>query len=191
MLSTVAYLKGHLGIPESDTSKDTLLSFLIAGASKYVESQTGRVFELQEFTEVHSGDDQVQLVLKQYPVTEISSLVVNSEEVDIEAETSAGDLVIDDGGVIVRRDGFRKGLKNVRVVYSAGYVPRVDDEESGEPPNLPEDLELAVLRIAARVYERRTAEGTVSVSPGSFSVQYQRDLDQDIIDTLQKYKKFR
>lgn len=184
MLSSVANLKAHVGIPSSDTSKDVLLGTILRGASKYIANQCNRSFELLERTEFYDGSGGDQLFLNNFPVTEIAEVKINDSVLTLNDEG----LIIENSSVF-RRNGWPQGRKNISVTYSAGYITYTD-EESGETPNVPEDLELITIRIAARVYERRTAEGVGSVSPGGFTAQFAAAIDSDIIEVINYYRKF-
>ena len=191
MLSTVAKVKAHVGIKESDTSKDAILEVILKGASKWIENKTGRNFELLERTEFYDGAGTDELFLNQYPIDEVTEIKLSGTAIDMDAETANDNLIIDETmGSIFRRSGWPEGRKNISVKYTAGYV-LPDTDESGETPNLPEDLELAAIRLTARVYERRTAEGVTSVSPASFSANFASDVDSDIMATINHYRKLK
>ena len=196
MLSTVERLKTHLGIPLADTSKDAKLEKILKGASAYAERQCSRSFGVAVHTEKHDGDDSVDLQLRQFPIADENSggesgivVTIDGETIDLDAEIEARQASVDRGAGIVTRDrGFAEGNQNVEVTYTAGYV-LPSDESDAEPQTLPEDLELAVLRLAARVYERSTAEGATNVNAGSFSVAYAKEMDPEIHATLDTHAK--
>jgi hypothetical protein len=189
MLSTVAKVKAHVGILESDTSKDALLLTILKGTSKYIESLCSREFDLLERTEFYDGINGDELPLNQYPVSEISELKINGSTIDISAETAANILILDEkSGMLFRRYGFCTGRKTISVKYTAGYI-LPDTTESGEESTLPEDIELLAIRLAARVYERRTAEGVTSVSPASFTASFSSSIDSDMMETINRYRK--
>ncbi|MDD4410079.1 MAG: hypothetical protein PHW52_05515, partial [Candidatus Pacebacteria bacterium] len=88
-------------------------------------------------------------------------------------------------GIIERNSGWTSGFKNIEVKYSAGFT--LPDEESGGDYTLPEDIILAVKRMSARIYEKRTAEGISSAE----NISYKDFLDEDIKSTMSSYYKFR
>jgi hypothetical protein len=73
-LTTLCRVKGVLEIPESDTTKDSLLRQLITEVSGLVEEVCGRKFGTATYTEFYSGDNSSMLVLAQRPVTAIVNL---------------------------------------------------------------------------------------------------------------------
>jgi len=195
MLSTLAKLKAHLGIPESDTSKDTKLTTLLEGSSEYIQGQTARKFELQSYSMKLSGNGTDELVLPQYPLLtdgeEISITELLLDDVNILSEIASGDIDVDaEAGILYRSAGWYAGRRNIEISFSAGYV-LPGESGSGDAPDLPKDLELAAIRLAARVYERSTAEGTSSVSPSSYSVSYKDAVDPEIQETIARHARVR
>lgn len=197
MLSTVTKLKRHLGLPAADLTKNPLLETLLAGSSAYIEGQTARKLSLQEHTLKLSGDGTDTLMLPQYPimvddaVPAITALTL--DDVNILAEIAAGDIDVDaETGILYRDAGWREGRRNITITFSAGYeLPSVDESGDDNAENVPEDLEMAAIRLAARVYERRTAEGVANASPASFSVTYKDAIDEDIQEVIGRYSRMR
>ena len=74
-LTTLADLKTYLGI--SDSSEDALLNLLIADADAAILGYIGRTIEQATLTEYYSGDGTQMLVLKQRPVTAVTSVHVD------------------------------------------------------------------------------------------------------------------
>jgi hypothetical protein len=100
MLSTVAKLKAHLGIPAADTSKDTLLETLLKGSSAYIETETHRKLGLQEHDVKLDGPGGDMLTLPQYPVAEIATLEIDDQEVaedNIDLDAEAGIVYLESG----------------------------------------------------------------------------------------------
>lgn len=197
-LTTRNKVKRHLGIPLSNTTKDAIIDQIIPGVSGFIEAQTNRKFGVEEYTEIRDGEGFDEMVLRQYPIVDVISLTINGSAVDLDQEEEDESFILDrEEGSIYREAGFSAGRKNIKVVYTAGYAAPEDDdesgagEESGSGDELPSALEAAAIRLSARVYERRTAEGVSSVSPGSFSVQYKDAVDADIVSVLESFKKRR
>jgi len=202
MLSTIAKLKAHLGIPAADTSKDAKLTTILSGASTYIEGQTARKFAAQVHRLKLSGDGSDELVLPQYPIVNAGTdadpdpaiTTLKLDGVDILAEIAAGTIEVDlEAGILYRENDWREDKRNIEIVYSAGFsLPSDESGESGvSAGNVPEDLEMAVLRLAARIYERSTAEGVQSVSAGSFSTTYKDAVDEDIKQTIARHSRLR
>lgn len=198
-LTTLEKVKNHLGIPEAETSKDAKLREIIDGVSEYIEGQTSRKFGAQIYTFKLSGDGSDELVLPQFPVIQdgddvaITSLTM--DDVDIFSEIASGNIDVDaESGILYRKTGWTNGRRNIVITYAAGYMtPDESSLESGltGAADLPKDLVLATTRIVARIYERSTAEGVASASPGSFSVSYKDSTDEELIATIGKYARAR
>lgn len=92
--------------------------------------------ELKEKTEVYNGNGELNLVLKRYPVTLLSSLKFSGEEVD---DTTY--YVQEDTGIIERSVAFPRWHKIISVQYTAGW----DDT------NIPIDLKYAVYDLACKI----------------------------------------
>ena len=196
-LTTLAKLKEHIGIPSSNTDKDSLLASIITGVSSFIEEHTHRKFAVTEYTEIIDGGNFDEIFLKQYPIREVLTLTINSAPIDLDSGEEDGTIIITkESGAIYKASGFGSGRKAVKIVYTAGYNDPSDEEESGDSvssdyEDLPVAIQTAATRLAARVYERRTAEGVSSTSAGSFSVQYKDAVDSDVSGVLDSYKKIR
>ena len=197
-LTTRSKVKAHLGIPRANTSKDSIIDQIIDGVSGFIETQTHRNFAIKEYTEVLDGTPYDEIFLKEYPLRDVLTLKINGVEIDIDAEEEAETIIIDkEVGSVYRENGFGSGRKSLRITYEAGFnLPEENDEsgneESGETgENLPDAIEAAAIRLTARVYERRTAEGVSSVSGDSMSVNYKDAVDADVISIIEAHTKRR
>lgn len=187
-LTTIAAVKTHLGLPADDSSQNAKIAALIEGVSALVETSCRRTFSRAEYTAKIDGDGDQEILLPQFPLLELTGISIDGTAVDIDAEIAAGDITIDEpAGIVFREAGFRRGRQNVVVTFEAGYTLPQEDEESGAAPTLPRDLQLAVNRICARIYERSTAEGVGTVSPDRFQVQYKDSFDPEIQATLDAF----
>lgn len=199
-LTTLRKVKQHIGIPSSNTTKDDLLEQIIDGVSAFIETTTHREFGVKEYREVLDGTDDDEIFLKEYPLVDVLSITINgNEDLDLDAEEEAETVIIDkETGSVFRQYGFGSGRKGLRISYTAGYnLPEASDEsgvdgyESGADENLPAAIEAAAIRLSARVYERRTAEGVSSVSPTGISITYKDAIDADITTILDSFTKRR
>lgn len=199
-LTTLRKVKQHIGIPSSNTTKDAILEQIIEGVSAFIETTTHRVFGVQEYREVRDGTDDDEIFLPQYPIVDVLSITINgNQDLDLDAEEEAETVMIDkEVGSIFRQYGFGSGRKALRISYTAGFnLPEASDEsgpetyESGADNDLPAAIESAAIRLSARVYERRTAEGVASVSPTGISITYRDAVDADITTILDSFTKRR
>ena len=101
---------------------DPLLSRMIAACSTFIESWLNRIIAAQEYTEMLNGNDRDTLFLENYPVTAINSLKIDGHIIAQRGELpSSGGYVFDNNELYLDGGYFTKGIKNVKVVYTAGY----------------------------------------------------------------------
>jgi hypothetical protein len=115
--------------------------------------------------------------LNNYPVTDFISIerrtggFASPVWMDLDAEDY---LVSEDDGTIQMLLPY-PGIKNIRVTYKAGFT------------EIPEGLQLAVLRLVAKVYNRRNSEGFKQEDTGGARVIWEglkEDGVNDEIDEL-------
>jgi len=129
MLTTLDDLKTALGI--TDDTHDDQLNMLINQASAFLERLTGRKFELADYTELHDGPLTQDLVLNQWPIVQVYSILdtfkgVEITNFDISVKGYIGVVFKDDGWI---RRGYPYGLaydhrfpsRYLKVSYQAGY----------------------------------------------------------------------
>lgn len=76
-LTTLAAVKAQAGISASDTSRDFQLKSFIDGVSSLMKRQLMRDIENQEYVEFHSGNGLPFLLLRQFPVTAVTTVCVD------------------------------------------------------------------------------------------------------------------
>ncbi len=75
MLTTLANLKTTLGF--TGTAKDAQYTLLLAAADQAVKSELGRDIEAASYTDYLSGNGTRYMVLRQTPVTAVTSVYIN------------------------------------------------------------------------------------------------------------------
>lgn len=192
MLSTVSKLKKHVGIPQAVTNKDEMLSNILLGVSAAIEQYCNRKFGFAEFTDTFIDVGAQSLFTRNYPIVEVTEIKLGKHIIDSDALIENDELIIEpESGELLKTTGWDSDL--IRITYTAGYLLPSDEsgeESGGGTESLPADIELAAIRMSARIYERRTAEGVGSASPGSFSANYNSQLDEDIKDILASHRKY-
>jgi len=122
-LDTVTELTGA---KETDSDQKNLLKLFINSASWFCNTHTHRLLLERALTEYYSGDGSNVLFTNQYPITTITAVYDDLDRAyGSDTEIDSGDLVympetlaykiIYDGGT------FTKGIKNLKVEYTAGY----------------------------------------------------------------------
>src|SRR3990167_3131869 len=119
-------------ISQSDVNEDEKLQRIADEIEAEIKEFLNRDLATASYSEKYDGDGKTKLVLRQFPVTEITTLEVydglasdDSETWDTWVQGADYDrLVIDVDGVSIYIDGatFQKGTQNIRVTYVAGYA---------------------------------------------------------------------
>ncbi|QBR70664.1 hypothetical protein CU048_04540 [Beijerinckiaceae bacterium] len=136
-LVSLADLKAWLEIAGSDD--DVLLARLITQISRTILNVLDRpAIQPTAFTETHDGGNDISILLRQWPVFEISKCIVNGIEVPPSPPLAAGTnaqcgYVLDPPdaappGTVqrlsLRHRLFTRGVQNVMISYVAGYAIR-------------------------------------------------------------------
>jgi len=177
--------KTAIGIDLGDRTQDNKLHQLINGASWAANSITKRKLKSRTLTEHYSGDGTNELFTNQYPITTLTSVhddlaraygsdtLVDSDDLAIMPNDLAYKIVYDGGA-------FSKGIKNLKVVYIAGYI------------TIPWDLAQAVIEIVMFGWNQRDKGylGVISQQLADGSIQLAAaDMPKSAKDILNIYKK--
>lgn len=174
-LTTLADVKLFLG--ETSSASDGILALLITAASQYVATYCNRVFQSATYSEVYDGTGTSILLLRQKPVTAVTSVTVTGTAWNATASIYANGYTFDGiNGVLYGMGGnyFPYIRRSVQVVYVAGYAV------------IPTDLSEAVNEMVADKFKRRSNIGvaarqiageTISYTSGDVPKLAQRTLD--------------
>ncbi len=177
-MTTKEAVKNHIGL--SGTQDDSLIEKIISGVSDMVRTMTNREFDYKERIEYLSGESNEFAFLKEYPVEEIVEIKIDDTEVD-----SDHYKVGKTNGMLYRKNGvWPKGFENIEVKAKSGYKMPADSENR----DFPNDLEQAVIKQVAKIFEKRHSEGISSASPGGISVTFKDDMDADVKNTIKLYR---
>lgn len=163
-LTTLEKVRAYLGLTD-DSADDAPLAALIDAASEAIEHHCGRAFALAERTELHDGTGTDTLLLRARPVASVASVHDDpARGFGPETALDPDRIVIYPGeGVLKRVDGvFTRGLRNVRVVHTAGYA------------TVPPAVEQAANVLVAHFFHRgrQGADALSAESLGTWSVSY-------------------
>ncbi len=134
-LVTLDFAKTYLKIPLSETSQDSIVELWVNAASDYIESEVDRKLKSQIITEYQHGRRTNILLLKQYPVTSITSFYEDST-----GKFSGNETLIDPSEYTIGEDSnsliyvnrfFPSGYGNLKVVYVAGFNVVPSDIQNG------------------------------------------------------------
>lgn len=130
-LTTLQAVKDWLGIPESNLASDTQLTRLIDAASRFVFGYINRdSFIEQSYTQNFKGNGKQGMLLRNWPVTAITSVGVNSMAIPAAVfnstgyPTTHGYALSDDRDSQVSLDLFGYSYllgTPCRIVYVSGY----------------------------------------------------------------------
>jgi len=175
--TTLDNVKQYLNL--SNTTSDAFLSRLISAASAFVVTWVKRDLLSASYTEQRNGNGSCRIMLKNSPVTAVSSLAING--LNISASTQPGispGYWFDDKMLYVHGYSFPLGFGNVSIEYTAGYT------------TVPLELEQVVIEIVANKFKRRDRIGEDSKDFGGQTVSFsKRDLSPDHTDILAGYKR--
>jgi uncharacterized phiE125 gp8 family phage protein len=191
-LTTLADVKEHLRIEAADSTEDTFLEKLIDRCTSRIESYVNRKLKKRSYTELYDGSGTQKLLLNQFPITALTSVNIDqgqdflpSTDVDIEAIViQAEEGLLSWSGVVNSSSAFNAGIwsagvRNIQVVYEAGYDP------------IPDDLAAACIKLVAVEFNRAregadafTAEGTAG-----HSVTWIQGMPQEIDEMLLAYRR--
>lgn len=167
-LTSVSDVKELLDIPSSDTTKDNLIIRKINQATLMIENYTNRRFALTTYTdELYDGSGTDQIVLRQHPVTALTSLKVRDTELnnnDFDAIETDRYYINENAGIISGLSSFYGGYEKWSVTYTAGYL------------TIPADIAEAAAMLAAHLASSGSLSSGQSVkrmTEGSRSVEYQ------------------
>lgn len=145
-LTTLANAKAWLGIGVGETGSDAMLSRLITATSGSIREYCQRdTFLSKAYHEIRDGSGSAEMVLRNFPVTSVSSLSISGASIpagtylDSGAQTSGWFLA---GGedspdfvrhLALKNYYFMQGKQNVVVDYVAGYKTTEDFDVPGSP----------------------------------------------------------
>lgn len=147
-LVSLDQVKDHMDI--SGSTFDSRLERMINAASTLIENQTNRQLITQSHTHYFNGDGTGTLEPQEFPVTAVTS-IHDDDEWTFGAETEVTDFDIFDETFIVLKKClvFKQGRRNVRMIYTAGYVGPAGSS------TVPTDLQEATILLVELLYNMR------------------------------------
>jgi hypothetical protein len=177
--TTTAALKLWLGI--TNGTDDALLADLITNESAYFNDAINRPegLAVANYTERASGNGKNRLVLRYYPVTAVTSLMISGQVIPQSPDGIQSGYMFDEYGLWLIGYSFTKGVLNVSVLYAAGYS------------TVPVDVGQAVKELCALRMRERGWIGQVSKALGNGeTVTFTtREMQADVDRIVQQYKR--
>lgn len=176
---TIAQVKDLRGI--TVTTSDALLTTLVARVSQAVRNYCKRDFEAQTYTEYQDGKGTDEILVNQFPINSITSLTHVDENDTVVYTWTSTDYARETWGLIRLRDGiFKSGIKNIKIVYNAGYT------------TIPVDLQQACIAWVSWLFEDRNQQrlGIISrIMNDGGSLRYTQHLPVEVGLILDMYVK--
>lgn len=158
-LTTVVNVKKWLG--NLDVSEDdALLSRLVSMASAFVRSYLNRDISSQSYTETYDGTGGIVLSVPNYPITAVSSLIINNITIPAATNSITAGYSFDSGRITLYGYTFSRGKNNVTVTYTAGF------------PTTPLDIEEVAIEIVGLKYREMSRIGETTKSVGQQNISF-------------------
>ena len=196
-LCTLQELKDFMGIAQTDTSKDAILTLYISGISQQIQKQIGRNIFAKDYVERYKGTNTAELVLNNYPVNTVDMVEYVFEN---EVYRTLDDYEYDlnqDGGFLTKDDGWLlEGYsirymsdkvdfprRHIRVTYNAGYT------------DVPFDLKLLCMQYISDLYilDTKKKPELKSYKIDDISYEYNSEIkfSEDQLKIIKSYKDVR
>lgn len=176
-LTTLENVKAWLSLKPEVAADDALLNRLIVAASAFLESWLNRTILSQQFTDTRNGNGKQVMLFTNYPVTDVTSVVIDEQPIPKAVGNGSG-WFFDADRLYLRGYAFGRGMQNVKIAYSAGYA------------SVPPDIEQACIDLVALRYREKSRIGEQSKSIGGETVSFFiGDLTPFAKSVLQQYKR--
>ncbi|WP_271024974.1 hypothetical protein [Rhizobium sp. RCAM05973] len=142
-LVTIAQAYAWLGVPSG--TDDTNMQFAVTAFSTLIATWCSRNFVQASYSEVYDGHGGPRLMVRNWPITAVSSLAINGQAVSLANGPLGSGYLFSDRSVVMNDcNQFWRGFQNIAISYTAGFNP------------IPMDLQLACLEWMKATYLFRT-----------------------------------
>lgn len=177
-LTTVANLQAWVNRPNPSSDEAAQLQRLVTAVSVWIQDWLSRDIASQAYVETRDGQGGARLSLGDYPVTAITSVVVDGISIPASTGPAVPGWVLANDAVVLRTYRFTRDLANVVINYTAGYA--------ATPP----DLEQATLELAAMRWKERERIGHSSINMAGQQTNFIiKDMPPSVATILNQYKK--
>lgn len=173
---TVSDVKAFLSLTVA--TDDALLTSLIQAASNAMETVMNRAVAQAPYTDLVDGNGKSALMLSNRPVISVTSVTIGAEVIPASTGWGVTGFTQDENVVILRNRVFTRGLRNVVVVYQAGWA------------TTPDDIKQACIETVALKYRQKEYAGYRSKSLAGETVTFDKqDFPDSVERILNNYKK--
>lgn len=166
-LTTVQNVQEFLDI--KNTNDVSMLGRLITAVSVSFERYADRTFKTSSYIHTFDGNGALRQVLREYPVTAVSSVLINGVSIPQAATVLNSGYRYDQRSVILTGYSFTQGFQNVVIAYTAGFT------------SIPLDLEQACIEQVAYLYRLRKRLGESSTGLAGATTTY---ITKSMLDTV-------
>lgn len=163
----------------NNPEQDTLIQMLLDGAIAFVEKYCGRVFWSTEYVELINGNAQTQIILKNFPVAELSQIRYNNgtqSDPDWEIIEPDNYWLSEESGIVNLNFVLSRWFKNYEITYTGWQAT-------------PNDIVVAVCKIVGTSYNERWADGIKSETVSGDRIEYSAsEIDPKVLLCLDLYK---
>lgn len=158
---------------------DLLLEDLINASTDFIERYCNRRFAETTYSEeLYDGQNEKDLYLKNFPITELTSLYYHWVDTDDILIPSGDYKVYANRGYIYYPWGFAKGRQNYLVNYKAGYT------------TIPNDLAWICNSLVTLWYNNPDNKGVKAERLGNYSITYsEEDIPKEIKTKMNAWSK--
>ncbi len=171
-LTDLATVKTYTGTEYTDEE----IQLAINTVSREIENYCNRVFNPTDYSIKLSGSGRQALVLPQYPVLSITSIVMDDMAVET-ADYDNDDLA----GILYHDTYWTKGVRNIAIVYRAGYT------------TLPRDLTMVATKMTVDHLQRLSRDISLkseTLSKHSWTAFSAQEMTTNYNVVLNHYKRF-
>jgi hypothetical protein len=194
-LTTKERVKARLQI--TTTSFDDIFDRMIASETDRIERITGRRFKQGAVTnELHSGKNEFDearklVILKNAPVSTVASITyatgAPSDPTWVTLSADSYDIALADG-IIYNK--FPRGISNIRVNYTAGYLIDFTNEYSTTQHTLPYDISEVCEELVVKRFKKRDSEGRANESFQESSITWETEpIDKEQMRVIRSYSR--
>ena len=179
MLIPLPTLKSRLGILDTDTTNDNLLTNAITAVSARFDRECGRTLARTVDASFEFSVADTELAVPCYPIETVTRFELKTSEAIGWLEQAKVDYLIRAGCVISLVSAMASlapGSRLARVIYTGGYV-MPDAETNADQTPLPDDLQQAALEQTAYWFQNRDRLGLLRIWDYHSTYRHFADLD--------------
>lgn len=190
-LTTLERVRDHLGMSETSDA-DTILDRLITSSTAWALGEMDREVLSTTYTETVDGDGTQRVLLYNYPVVSVTSVVVDDETIPERTVVGGDGWILRDQGIDLVGYTFTEGKSNVVLTYRAGYQDSLSTTIPASPgPYTVDagdtwrgDVSVTIAGVAATKTTGTISAGKYQISDGTYTF-HSGDAEKAVVITFQ------